>query len=117
MLDPDIEAQGCEKIRSTVEVDLVDGRTLVEHADERYRGGPDLPFTREELHEKFSDCASLVLPPGGVNETFAMVESLEQLADIGELVRVLAAAARTPRAPRDEPGLDLGRRRWSSRSP
>ncbi len=49
VLDPEIEAKGWEKIRSTVEVDLADGRTLVEHADERYRGGPDLPFTRDEL--------------------------------------------------------------------
>jgi 2-methylcitrate dehydratase PrpD len=96
VLDPEIEARGWEKIRSTVEVDLEGGGTLVEHADERYRGGPDLPFTREELHEKFSDCASLVLSPGGVNETFAMVETLEQLGEITELVRVLATAAPTP---------------------
>ena len=65
VLDPEIEAKGWEKIRSTVEVDTTDGRLLVEHADERYRGGPDLPFTREELFEKFSDCASLVLPADG----------------------------------------------------
>ena len=92
VLDPEIEAKGWEKIRSTVEVDLADGRTLVEHADERYRGGPDLPFTREELHEKFSDCASLVLPAGAVDETFAMIESLESLSDVGDLVRVVAGA-------------------------
>ncbi len=95
VLDPEIEAKGWEKIRSTVEVDLQDGRTLVEHADERYRGGPDLPFTREELHEKFSDCASLVLPASGIEETFSMVESLESVSDIGELVRVLSAGARS----------------------
>jgi 2-methylcitrate dehydratase PrpD len=89
VLDPAIEAQGWEKIRSTVEVDLTDGRTLVEHADERYRGGPDLPFTREELYEKFSDCASLVLGGERVDEAFAMVESLESFDDIGALVRVL----------------------------
>ena len=71
VLDPEIEAKGWEKIRSTVEVDLSDGRTLVEHADERYRGGPDLPFTRDELFEKFSDCASLVLADARVDETFA----------------------------------------------
>jgi 2-methylcitrate dehydratase PrpD len=92
VLDPEIEAKGWEKIRSTVEVDLADGRTLVEHADERYRGGPDLPFTREELHEKFSDCASLVLPAGAIDETFAMIESLESLTDIGDLVRVVTGA-------------------------
>jgi 2-methylcitrate dehydratase PrpD len=94
VLDPDIEAKGWEKIRSTVEVDLTDGRTLVEHADERYRGGPDLPFTRDELYEKFSDCASLVLSDARVAESFAMIESLERLADIGDLVRLLADTSR-----------------------
>jgi 2-methylcitrate dehydratase PrpD len=100
VLDPEIEAKGWEKIRSTVEVDLDTGTTLVEHADERYRGGPDLPFTREELHEKFSDCASLVLSPAGVEETFGMVERIEDLGDITELVRVLAAAGQPAGAAR-----------------
>jgi 2-methylcitrate dehydratase PrpD len=90
VLDPEIEAKGWEKIRSTVEVDMTDGRTLVEHADERYRGGPDLPFTRDELFEKFSDCASLVLKPGAVTRAFETVERLETLDNIGELVAVLA---------------------------
>ena len=94
VLDAEIEAKGWDKIRSTVEVDLTDGRTLVEHADERYRGGPDLPFTRDELYEKFEDCASLVLTDSRVAETFAAVESLEGVADIGELVRLLAGAVR-----------------------
>ena len=57
--DAAIEARGFDKMRSIVEVDLTDGRTLVQEADERYRGGPERPFTREELHEKFIDCASL----------------------------------------------------------
>ena len=43
---PEIEAQGFDKIRSIVEVDLIDGRTLVQASDDRYRGGPDKPFTR-----------------------------------------------------------------------
>ena len=55
--DQVIEARGFDKMRSTI-VDLTDGRTLVQDADERYRGGPDKPFTREELHGKFTDCAS-----------------------------------------------------------
>jgi 2-methylcitrate dehydratase PrpD len=90
VLDPDIEAKGWEKIRSTVEVDLANGRTLVEHADERYRGGPDLPFTREELYEKFNDCASLVLKPDAVTRAFETVERLETLEKIGELVAALS---------------------------
>ncbi len=90
VLDPEIEAKGWEKIRSTVEVDLEDGRTLVERAHERYRGGPELPFTRDELFEKWSDCASLVLAPAAVERVFAMLESLETVSDVAELVRELA---------------------------
>jgi 2-methylcitrate dehydratase PrpD len=93
VLDPEIEAKGWEKIRSTVEVDLVDGRRLVEHADERYRGGPDLPFTRDELYEKWSDCASLVLEPAVVERVFGIVEGLEELDDVSTLVRLLATPA------------------------
>jgi 2-methylcitrate dehydratase PrpD len=90
VLDAEIEAKGFEKIRSTVEVDLVDGRTLVQPADERYRGGPDRPFTREELHEKFTECAALVLPEDAMAETLRSVESLDQAPDISTLVAALA---------------------------
>jgi len=92
MLDPDIEAQGWEKIRSTVEVDLKDGTTLVQKADERYRGGPDLPFTREDLFEKFSDCASLVLSEKQINNVFEHIETLEGSTDINELVSQLSGS-------------------------
>lgn len=90
VLDPEIEAKGFEKIRSTVEVDLLDGRTLVQPADERYRGGPDHPFTREDLHEKFTDCASLVLDAETRERVFTTVEQIESLPEIGQLVRWLA---------------------------
>ena len=91
ILDPEIEARGFEKIRSTVEVDLADGRTLVQPADERYRGGPGRPFTREELHEKFTECAALVLPETAMADTLRAVESLEKVSDITTLVNTLAA--------------------------
>jgi 2-methylcitrate dehydratase PrpD len=95
VLDPEIEAKGFEKIRSTVEVDLADGRKLVEHADERYRGGPDLPFTRDELYEKWSDCASLVLPQTRIDEVFELVEGLERMSDVTTLVQALSAVEKS----------------------
>jgi 2-methylcitrate dehydratase PrpD len=95
VLDAEIEAKGWEKIRSTVEVELVDGRNLVEHADERYRGGPDLPFTRDELYEKWSDCASLVLPQAAVDAVFELVEGLERIDDVTALVQALTAVKRS----------------------
>jgi 2-methylcitrate dehydratase PrpD len=94
ILDPAIEAQGFDKIRSIVEVDLNDGRRLVEQADERYRGGPDRPFTREELHEKFTECAESALPPTAITETLSMLESLTDVSDISDLVRVMSPCRR-----------------------
>jgi 2-methylcitrate dehydratase PrpD len=95
ILDPAIEARGFEKIRSTVEVELTDGRHIVQEADERYRGGPDRPFTQRELHEKFSECAALVLAPEGIDAAIITLESLERLTDAAQLMRILAPA-RTP---------------------
>ena len=91
VLDPEIEARGFDRIRSTVEVDLQDGRTLVEHADERYRGGPDRPFTRDELFEKFAECAAEVLPEAAVAKVFETVERIEEVADVMTLVRALSS--------------------------
>ncbi len=92
VFDPAIEARGYDKIRSIVEIDLVDGRTLVEPADERYRGGPDKPFTRDELHGKFRDCAQLVMSDDQITRALASIESVETMADVQQLVRALAPA-------------------------
>jgi 2-methylcitrate dehydratase PrpD len=97
VLDPAIEARGFERIRSTVEVDLLDGRTLTQDADERYRGGPERPFTRDELFEKFSECASLVLSPEDTRAVFEAVETIEEMPDVTALARLLT---RTPVATR-----------------
>jgi hypothetical protein len=72
-----------------VEVELADGRTLAQAADERYRGGPDHPFSREDLYEKFSDCAGLVLDAARVRQVFECIESLDTLNDILKLTQLL----------------------------
>lgn len=93
VFDRGIEAQGFDKIRSIVEVDLVDGRALVQASDDRYRGGPDRPFTREELHDKFTDCAGLLLSPRQMQTALAQIESIETLKSIRELTGTLARIA------------------------
>jgi 2-methylcitrate dehydratase PrpD len=92
VFDPRIEARGYDKIRSVVEVDLMDGGTLVQPSDDRYRGGPDRPFTRQELHDKFADCAQLVLSPDRVERALAQIEAIEDMKSVRELVRTLAPA-------------------------
>ena len=90
VFDAKIEAQGFDKIRSIVEVDLVDGKTLVQPSDDRYRGGPEKPFTREELRDKFADCAQLVLSADRIQRALTQIESIETMKDVRELVRTLA---------------------------
>ena len=90
VFDPAIEARGFDKIRSIVEVDLVDGRTLVQPSDERYRGSPAWPFTMAELRERFTDCAAPVLSNDRIQQALGQIESIEKLGDIGELTRTLA---------------------------
>ena len=90
IFDARIEAMGFDKIRSVVEVDLVDGRKLVQPSDDRYRGGPDNPFTRADLKAKFDDCAGLVLPAQGLDAAFTAIESVDSMADIRQLIKVLA---------------------------
>jgi 2-methylcitrate dehydratase PrpD len=99
ILDPAIEARGFDKIRSLVEVDLHDGRHLVQEADERYRGGPDRPFTREELYDKFTECAALVISDRAIEQVFSTMESLEDLPDVSSLIHALAPASSSSRAP------------------
>jgi hypothetical protein len=90
VFDEKIEAQGFDKIRSIVEVDLVDGKTLVQPSDDRYRGGPDKPFTREELHAKFPDCAQLVLSAEKIQQALMQLETIETARDVRQLVKTLA---------------------------
>jgi 2-methylcitrate dehydratase PrpD len=89
VFDQKIEAQGFDKIRSVIEIDLTDGRTIVQASDDRYRGGPEKPFTREELREKFTDCAQLTLNQGAIAKALDLIESVERLKDVNELVRAL----------------------------
>jgi 2-methylcitrate dehydratase PrpD len=89
VFDPQIEARGFDKMRSVIEVVLSDGRTLTETSDERYRGGPQKPFTRADLHEKFTDCASLVLPADRIRRALSLIESVETLKSVRELTQAL----------------------------
>lgn len=91
IFDQKIEAMGFDKIRSVVEVDLVDGRTFVQPSDERYRGSPAWPFTQAELHERFTDCAGPLLSKDRIQRALGQIESVEKLKDIRELTRTLTA--------------------------
>ena len=70
----------------------MDGRSLVQAADERYRGGPDRR-SRARSCSRSSATARRWCCPVAREGAFDRVESLEQMADMGELVQVLGAGA------------------------
>jgi 2-methylcitrate dehydratase PrpD len=89
VFDAKIEAMGFDRIRSCVEVDLLDGRTLTQPSDERYRGSPAWPFTMAELRDRFADCASPLLSMDRIQRALDQIESIEKIKDIRELTRTL----------------------------
>lgn len=93
--DQEIDARGYDRMRSRMDVRLRDGRELSAGAD-TYRGGPERPLTREELHAKFRECARLVLDDGAIDATIARLDALESLEGIGELVEGLGAPSPAP---------------------
>lgn len=87
--DPEIDAKGYDLIRSRCEVDTKDGRTLVEWADERYRGGPLNPISDADLEGKFRTCAEGALDKAAQDKLLAAINGFDKVADAasyGELM-------------------------------
>ncbi|MDH3733517.1 MAG: MmgE/PrpD family protein [Gemmatimonadota bacterium] len=86
--DEEIDAMGYDRMRSAIDVRLTDGRELTTTAD-TYRGGPERPLTRDELHGKFRECAALVLDDPAIDTALDRLDRLETLGSISELVNGL----------------------------
>lgn len=91
MLDPEIEAQGFDRIRSRIEVLTQDGRTVSEQADERYRGGPELPMSDAELEEKLRAATDGVLAEAAQDGLIAAACTVDAASrtDSGEIAVLL----------------------------
>jgi 2-methylcitrate dehydratase PrpD len=85
-IDPEIEAQGFDRIRSRVELTKSDGATIIEWADERYRGGPNLPMTIDEVAAKFHACTDGLIAPAMAQHLIDDVWRIETLPDIRGLL-------------------------------
>jgi 2-methylcitrate dehydratase PrpD len=87
--DPEIDALGYDLIRSRIEVDTKDGRTLVQWADERYRGGPLNPISDADLEGKFRMCAEGALDAAAQAKLLEAVNGMEILADGARLAELM----------------------------
>ena len=74
-----------------VEVQTSDGHTLEKRVFEM-RGHPKNPITVAELEAKFVECAERVLDTAQVSRALALIKDLENLPDIGSLLRELVPA-------------------------
>lgn len=88
--DPDIEAQGFEWIRSRIELDTTDGRTLHKEADKRYRGGPAKPMQDREVEDKFRVCCGDTLSAYAQKRIIDSVWKITELSDISSLFETLS---------------------------
>jgi 2-methylcitrate dehydratase PrpD len=80
-LDPAIESQGWDIIRSRIEITLKDGSKLVEWANEKYRGGPDNPMSDKDLESKVAACTAGLLSDQRRDEMIATAWKVEALPD------------------------------------
>jgi 2-methylcitrate dehydratase PrpD len=87
--DPEIDARGYDKIRSRIEVNTKDGRTLVQWADERYRGGPDNPISDADLEAKFRMCAEGAISNAAQDRLLELARGIDGLEKIDDLVEQL----------------------------
>jgi 2-methylcitrate dehydratase PrpD len=94
VFDQEIENQGFVRMLSIVEVELEDGRVLTQESGP-YRGGPERPFTRQELRDKFMECGSLLLPPERLDAIFERIERVEQVSNIRDFTGLLTERALT----------------------
>ena len=87
--DPEIDAMGHDRIRSRIEVETKDGRSVVRWADENYRGSPHNPLSDEEVEGKFLDCAQGILSNDRSKSVFELVWLLESQTDFMKIYDLL----------------------------
>jgi 2-methylcitrate dehydratase PrpD len=69
-------------------IKLRDGREFTT-SGEQPRGSGQLPLKRQDLIEKYRDCGNRALPDVDVGRSIEIIESLENQADISELMGLL----------------------------
>ncbi|MGE0652208.1 MAG: MmgE/PrpD family protein [Alphaproteobacteria bacterium] len=89
ILDPAIEAQGMDRIRSRIELVTRSGKTFTQEADPRYRGGPDNPLTDAELEQKTAACVVGLMDDTARERLIAAAWGVVETKDAGTLARVI----------------------------
>ncbi len=87
-VDPSIGGHQETNAWSRVTLRLADGRELVREP-QGPQGHPERPLSREQLLEKFRDCARAALPAERVEAVARAIETLDEGRDVRELTALL----------------------------
>lgn len=91
-LDPEIEAQGFDKMRSRITITLKNGKQVAGWADERYRGGPENPLTDAEVEAKARSCCDGVLSAAEQDRLLARAWDVLELEDASSVLAATLTA-------------------------
>ena len=97
---PDMGASSENQFGAEVIVTTGDGTRLSARIDHQIGRGPANPMSRDELWEKFEDCAGRALPKDRIMPLFEMLENFESVTAVADLTAAIAlepAAAATGR--------------------
>ena len=86
---PDMPDAGAKQFGAEVVATLHDGRRLSRRVDHLVCRGADDPMSSEELFEKFESCAERAQARDQVAPLFERLETLEAVADLGQVTRLL----------------------------
>jgi 2-methylcitrate dehydratase PrpD len=87
---PDMAPDSPHQWGAEVIVTTTDGQRLASRADAQERRAPDArPMSREELWEKFSDCAGRALPPARIAPAFDHLLRIDTLPNVAALTALL----------------------------
>jgi 2-methylcitrate dehydratase PrpD len=91
-VDPEIEALGYNEMRMKVDITLKDGRRLSGYAD-KAKGHPKKPMSRDDLREKFMDCAGLVMSSQQAESALEHLWAISQIDRVTDLTPMLVGSA------------------------
>ncbi len=91
-VDPEIDALGYNEMRMTVAIILKDGRRLFGRAD-KAKGHPKNPMSRDDLKEKFMDCAALVMPAERAEALLAHLWDIRLIDRVADLTPMFVGSA------------------------
>jgi 2-methylcitrate dehydratase PrpD len=87
--DPEIEAMGFDKMRSSIHIECEDGKVVSGDADERYRGGPENPMTLEQLQDKVRGCCEGVLSSDKTEYLIQQSQKILEMDDAAKLADLI----------------------------